>query len=251
MTIAAGTLFACLATLAAPQDDKNLQSAIQKFKEEYYKVGAKDDDKITAINYLAQHRHEKVVKVLAPLMSEAPPMVRMIAARALSQFTDVELAGKELLAALQAQANSGKKQSCVRIEILRALGALHFKGAGPAASKLVFDREVWIAKAAIDASGKIRVADAIAPLIKALGRIEGKDGDAEVTIDPLDGLIEGYGKNDFFKTDSRTAKHPTEREVLRAPILAALQSITKQTFASSKDWDTWWAKNKATFVVVE
>src|SRR6185369_17751022 len=115
----------------------------------------------------------------------------------------------------------------------------------------VQDREVWIAKAAIDASARIRVADAVAPLVKALSRIEGKDGDSEVTVDPLDGLIEGYGKNDFFKQDARVTKRPTERELLRAPILAALQSITKQAFTSGKEWETWWSKNKSTFVVVD
>src|SRR6185295_12046502 len=143
-------------------------TAIQKFKDDYYKIGAKEDDKINAVNYLSQHRHEKVVRVLSPLLSEAPPAVRMITARALSNFNDVDLAGRELLNALQAGSNAGKKLSCVRIEMLRALGALHYKGAGGAAAKLIQDREVWIAKAAIDASGRIRVADAIAPLIKAL-----------------------------------------------------------------------------------
>jgi len=251
VTIAAGALIACLVTLATPQDEKNILTAVQKFKEDYYKAGAKDDDKINAVNYLSQYRHEKVVRVLAPLLSEAPPAVRMIAARALSNFHDVDLAGRELLNALNAGANSGKKQSCVRIEILRALGTLHFRGAGGAAAKLVQDREVWIAKAAIDASARIRVADAVAPLVKALSRIEGKDGDSEVTVDPLDGLIEGYGKNDFFKQDARVTKRPTERELLRAPILAALQSITKQAFTSGKEWEAWWAKNKSTFVVVD
>src|SRR6185436_434796 len=106
-------LFACLATLTVPQDN-NLQSTIQKFREDYYKVGAREDDKIQAVNYLSQHRCEKVVRVLAPLLSEAPPGVRMMTARALANFCDVDLAGRELANALQAQANSGKKLSCVR-----------------------------------------------------------------------------------------------------------------------------------------
>jgi hypothetical protein len=250
VTIAAGTLFACLATLAGPQDN-NIPGAIQKFKDDYYKAGAKEDDKIAAVNYLAQHHNEKIARVLAPLLSEGSPAVRMITARALSNFCDVDLAGRELLAALQSQANSGKKQCCVRIEILRALGALHYKGAGSVTAKFVQDREVWVAKAAIDASARIRVSDAVAPLIKALGRIEGKDGDAEVTVDPLDGVIEGYSKNEFFKQDPRLAKRSSERELLRAPVLAALESITKQSFTSAKDWDSWWAKNKSTFVVVD
>ena len=249
--LASGALICLLALAGDTQDDKTFEPSLKKFHDDYYKVGAKDDEKINAVNYLAQYRHEKVVRALSPLLSEAPPCVRMIAARALSNFHDVDLAGRELLNALNAGANSGKKQSCVRIEILRALGALHFRGAGGTAAKLVQDREVWIAKAAIDASARIRVADAVAPLVKALSRIEGKDGDSEVTVDPLDNLIEGYGKNDLFKQDARVTKRPTERELLRAPILAALQSITKQAFTSGKEWETWWSKNKSTFVVVD
>ena len=72
-----------------------------------------------------------------------------------------------------------------------------------------------------------------------------------MSIDPLDSLIEGYGKNDLFKQDARLTKRPSERELLRAPILAALQSITKQSFASGKEWEAWWSKNKSTFAVVD
>jgi hypothetical protein len=30
-----------------------------------------------------------------------------------------------------------------------------------------------------------------------------------------------------------------------------LNAITKQSFPVSKDWDTWWSKNKATFRVAD
>ncbi|MBI3855419.1 MAG: hypothetical protein HY293_06985 [Planctomycetes bacterium] len=251
MTLAAGTLIGFLATLASPQDDKALQSAIRKFQEDYYKLGAREDDKISAINYLAQHHHEKIVRVLSPLVSEGSLSVRMITARALSQFSGIDLAGKELLSSLQAQANSGKKMSAVRIEILRALGALRYKPAAADIVKLIPDREVWVAKAAIDAIGKIRVAEAVAPLIKALSRIESKEGDAEVTVNPLDDLIEGVSKGNLYRTDARQPKRPTERELLREPLQTALQSITKQSCGGAKDWDAWWSKNKATFSVTD
>lgn len=250
MTLAAGALIGFLTTLATPQDDqKHIQSAIRKFKEDYHKPGAREDDKIAAVNYLAQYKHEKIVKVLGSLMVEAPPSVRMIAARALSHFTEVDAAGRELAAALQAQPRNVKNISAVRIEILRALGALRCKPAGGAVSKLVNDRAVWIAKAAIDATGKIRISEAIYPLIKALQRIEGREGDAEVTVDPLDDLVEGVSKGDLFKSDPRQPKRPTERELLREPILKSLESITKQTFTSSREWDVWWGRNKMTFQV--
>jgi PBS lyase HEAT-like repeat len=246
VTVAAGTLIGILAFWASPQDDKTFLPAIKKFREEYYKVGAKDDDKIAAVNYLAQHRHERIVFELTPLLTEASLPVRMITARMLSQFTQVEAAPKELLNGLKSQANSGKKQSCVRIEILRALGNLRYKPAAAEVAKLVEDREVWVAKAAIDACGRIRAQEGIDPLLKALRRLEGTMGDSEVH--PLDDILEGVSRTSLLKPDSNQ-KRPTERDVLKQPILMALNAITKQNFSASKEWETWWSKNKATFRV--
>jgi HEAT repeat protein len=249
VTFTAGTLLGFLALFSSPQDDKAFQSAIKKFQEDYYKVGAKDDEKIAAVNYLAQHHHEKIVKVLAPLLIEGSLPVRIMIARSLAQFAGIDAAARELLSGLQAQANSGKKQGAVRIEILRALGALRYKPAAPEVGKLVGDKEVWVAKAAIDASSRIRFQEAIPLLIKALSRIEGKEGDSEVTANPLEGIVEGVDAGSLFKPDPRQPKRPSERELLKGPIQGALQSITKQSFASAKEWESWWAKNKATFKV--
>jgi hypothetical protein len=242
------TLLSVLAFCPSPQDEKAFLPAIKKFRDEYYKPGAKDDDKIAAINYLAQHRHERIVAELSPLLTEASLPVRMITARMLAQFSSVDTAPRELLNSLKAQANSGKKQACVRIEILRALGNLRYKPAAAELARMVEDREVWVAKAAIDASGRIRGHEAIEPLLKALRRIEGVAGDVEVF--PLDDIIESVSRGSILKPDPKQ-KRPTERDVLREPILAALNAITKQSFPASKEWDTWWSKNKATFRVPE
>jgi len=248
VTLTTGTLFSILAFWTSPQDDKTFLPAIKKFREEYYKVGAKDDDKIAAINYLAQHRHERIVAELTPMLTEASLPVRMITARMLAQFSGVEAAPRELLNGLRSTANSGKKQTCVRIEILRALGNLRYKPATVEVAKMVEDREVWVAKAAIDACGRIRAQEAIDPLLKALRRIEGAAGYSEVY--PLDEILEGVSRGSLLKPDPNQ-KRPTERDVLKQPILSALNSITKQSFPASKDWDSWWSKNKATFRVPE
>ena len=247
MTLSA-TLLGILALCSSPQDDKAFLPAIKKFREDFYKAGAKDDDKIAAISYLAQHRHERIVAELTPLLTDASLPVRMITARMLSQFSGVDAAARELLNSLRSPANSGKKLACVRIEILRALGNLRYKPAAAEVAKLVEDREVWVAKAAIDACGRIRAQEAIDPLLKALRRIEGIAGDCEVN--PLDDILEGVSHKSIFKPDPKQ-KRPTEREVLKEPILTALSSITKESFPVSKDWDGWWLKHKATFRVPE
>ena len=248
MTLTAGALIGLLALV---QDAKDIQPAILKFTQDYYKSGADLDDKISAVNYLANHRHEKVVRVLSPLLTEASIPVRIMVARAFSRFCTIDLAAKELLNGLHSQANSGKKQTAVRIEILRALGDLRYKPAAGSLARFVEDKEVWVAKAAIDASGKLKTADAIPPLIKTLHRIEGKEGDAEITVNPLEGILEGVDVGGLFKRDPREPKRPSVREMLREPIIDSLKKLTGQSYTAAKDWDTWWQKNRATFKLPE
>ena len=251
MTLAAGAFIGLLALVGNPQDDTTFQPALKKFQHDYYKVGAKDDEKIFAVNTLAQYKHERIVKVLAPLLMEASLAVRVMTARALAQFSGVDAAPREMLTALQSQANWGKKQAAVRIELLRGLGALHYKAGASEIARFVDDKEIWVAKAAIDAAGRIRMQEAIDPLIKALRRIEGREGDAEISLSPLDDIL-GDLRGNLLKPDPRQQqKRPSEREFLKAPILAALQSITKQTHTVAKDWESWWTKNKSTFRVME
>lgn len=249
MTLTAGAFIGILSFLGSPQDGRDLQPSINKFTQDYYKAGADEDDKISAVNYLVLHRHERIVRVLAPLLTEACLSVRIMVARGFSQFTSVDLAGRELLTALHHQANSGKKQSAVRIEILRALGDLRYKAAAPGIAKMVQEKDVWVAKAAIDACGKVRTKDSIPMLIKALHRIEGKEGDAEITVNPLEDVLEGVGAGSLFKPDPREPKRPSQRQLLKDPILGSLRKLTGQGYSAAKDWDGWWQKNKSTFRV--
>lgn len=253
MSLTAGALIGFLSLFTPPQNDSTFDLPLKKFQEDFYRRGAKDDDKIAAMRALAQYRHERIVKVLAPLLTESTLAVRVMTARELGLFGGVEAAPRELLAALRSPANAGKKESMVRIEILRGLGALKYQAAAPDVVKLVEDKEVWVAKAAIDAAGKIRTADAMTPLIKSLQRIEGRNGDAETTLNPFDELFPEFPTTSgLLKPDARqTAKKPSEREVLKAPILAALQNISRQTFESAKEWDTWWTKRKGNFRLAE
>jgi len=236
-----------------PPDDTTFQPALKRFQADYYKLGAKDDEKILAVRALAQYHHEKIVRALAPFLTEAPLQVRLMTARELGQFAGVEAAPKELYAALKSPANAGKHEAAVRIEILRGLGALHYAPAAADIARLVEDKEVWVAKAAIDAAGRVRAPEAMAALIKSLRRLESKNGDAEVSINPLDEMFpEMPTTTTLLRPDARqTAKRPSEREVLKAPILAALQLITHQTWETSKDWDTWWTKRKGNFKLPE
>lgn len=251
MVLTAAMLVGWVLLSLPPQDEKAIPLAIKKFQHDFSRPGAGDDEKINAVQYLAQIHHDQVVKALGPLLTTDSLAVRIMVARTFSQFAGVEEAPKELLAALQAQANSGKKWSAVRIEILRGLGALAYKPAAAEVGRLISDREVWVAKAAIDACRRIRFEEAVPLLIKALTRVEGKEGDAELSVNPLDDLVEGLGVKSLFKPDERQTKKPNERDFLKEPLQTALQAVTRQTFQSSKDWERWWQKNRTNFKVVQ
>jgi hypothetical protein len=249
----AGALFGLLAWPIPPQDDPTFQPAIKTFQDEYTKRKANDEDRILAMRALAQYHHEHIVRVLSPLLTEATIPVRIMTARELGKFTGVDAAGRELLAALRSPANAGKDKAPIRIEALRALGALRYAPASGDTAKLVEDRDVWVAKAAIDASGRIRTPEAMTPLIRALHRIESRNGDAESSLNPFDDLFpEMPTAGTLLKPDARqTAKRPSERDVLKEPLLAALQSITRQNWESARDWETWWTKRKNSFRLPE
>ena len=187
--------------------------------------------------------------MLHPLLTEASIGVRIKVARGFSQFAGIDLAGRELQTALHHQANSGKKQSAVRIEILRALGDLRYKPAAIGICRMIEEKDVWVAKAAIDASSKVRAGEPIPALIKALHRIEGKEGDAEISVNPLEDVLEGVDAGSLFKPDAREPKRPSTRQLLKDPILGSLRKLTGQGFTAAKDWDGWWQKNKSTFRV--
>ena len=253
MSLTAGALFGLLTWFGPPQDDPTFQPAIRTFKEDYAKRGSRDDEKIMAVRALAQYHHDRIVAVLAPLLTEAPLAVRVMTARELAKFAGVDAAGRELLAALKSPSNAGKKEAPVRIEILRGLGTLKCSAASGDVAKLVEDREVWVAKAAIDASGAIRSLEAMTPLIRALLRIESKSGDSESSLNPFDSLFpEMPTASSLLRPDARqTAKRPSEREVLKEPILAALKGITHENWESARDWDGWWTKRRAGFRLPE
>src|SRR5579863_966763 len=153
--IQAGAFIGLLFLAGGAQDDPALSPALKRFQEEYYRPGAKDDERISAVNALAQIKHERIVKVLAPLLCESSLAVRIMTARALGQFSGIEAAPRELQTALLSTANAGKKPAAVRIEILRSLGLLRYLPAAAEIYRAIDDKEVWVAKAAIDAAGRL------------------------------------------------------------------------------------------------
>jgi hypothetical protein len=230
------------------QDDPVVESALRKFQEDYYRSSAQEEEKIAAVLALSQIKHDRTARVLSPLMIKASLSVRIVVARELGKYQGAGAAVDGLQAALRAHENQKKPTIGVRIMALRSLGELKAKHAASDVDELISDKELWVAKAAVDASGKIRARSSIEPLIRTLHRIEGPQGAAELAMDPLIEDLHGVTLRGMIR-DSVVNKPRSERELLSDPIHAALQSITHCEISGAKAWEVWWAKNKKTFVV--
>lgn len=251
MKLAAGAFSFALALSLHAQEDAALKQAVRKFNDDFYRNGAKLDEKIASVVELARFRSPSVVKALSPLLGRETLQVRIVVARELARFQDVDGAGDALLGALRSRANAGSKMSQVRIMALRGLGELKMRGAAADVDRLIEDKEVWIAKAAVDAAGKVRVRTSVAPLLHALRRIEGPSGTNALSVNPLEAEFPEVTVQNILKEEVLQSKPKTERELLREPIQAALKSITQHAFATVKEWEAWWAKSKATFQVAD
>lgn len=215
-------------------DAKAAEEALEKFKAEYKGDAS---NRISAVTGLAQVQHEKTLLKLGNiLMGDPESSVRIAAARAIGTWKENKSkAAAVLMNALGPNANEPE----VRVEIFKALGALEDPLPLPVVHRTFKDKEVKVAKAAIECAGEIRSRDSIKLLIDYLEDMERKrntgTGGGSVA-----GLHIPGGGDD---PQTRRAK-----ELIPA-LTKALQSITLERYSDAKDWEVWWKRNEATFKV--
>ena len=246
---ASGTLL-CLLLGAALQDGKAVDSAIQKFKSDYYRAGVREEDRVQAVNALAARRCEKVAQVLAPYLTVSPVPVRIVTARHLAGFSGIAGVDDDLVSALLHPRNNGQRG--VQVTILQVLGTLRAAGAAEAVSRLVESPDVWVAKAAIEAAGKIRSGIPVDALVRTLVRLDGASGDRDAFLDVFGGELPTMSPLQIALRDAAAkdgARRKNVRDVLREPLRTALKSITRLDFSGVREWKEWWRTHKRTFSV--
>jgi hypothetical protein len=249
--LAAGFFVVLLALPAHTGEEAALQDALRKFSDDFAR-GPGNDERIAAIRTLCQFKSERVVKTLSPSLTKGTLQVRMAVAHELGAFPGIPVASEALVGALRSYESSGKNTDGIRIHALRSLGQLRSKDSAAEVDKLILDKSHWVQKAAIDAAGLIRVKCSIEPLIRALRRIEGPDGNGQIAVNPLLDEMPPVSLAGIVKQQIvEQARPKSERDVLAEPILTSLKSITRANFGTAKDWEGWWSKNKPTFKVPE
>lgn len=225
--IATALLFPAL----AGGDEKAADEAIALFKAAYRNPSA--PARAAAVTELAKTRHEKVVKHLAPLVSADANPVRIEAAKGLGTFADFKKQVTPLLLASLGGPNT--KEPEVQAAIYEALGNLDDNAALPAIHRAFEDKDAKVAKAALAAAGMIRSVSSVDVIIDLMKKLE-KHADTDSS--------GGFGR---FGGGTDPNKERA-KEVLPACI-KAMQAITKEKWTTSKEWQIWWTKYKATFKI--
>jgi hypothetical protein len=247
---ASGALLFLLVGAVPLQDGAAVDSAVRKFKSDYYRAGVREEDRVVAVGALAAHRCGKVARVLAPYLTKSPVSVRIVTARHLAGFSGIEGVEENLLSALLHYRNNGQRG--VQVTVLQALGTLRASCAAEAVSRLVESPDIWVAKAAIEAAGKIRSASSVDSLVRALVRLDGPCGDKDAFLDPFEGELPATGLLQIALREAALKdrkRRISQRAVLREPMRAALKYITKLDFSGVKEWQEWWRAHKRNYVV--
>jgi HEAT repeat protein len=228
-----GFLLAGLLAARAADDNKDAEEAMQRFKKGMANPSA--PARAAAAADLARTPFEKAAVALGGLLgSEADP-VKIAAAEGLGNFKDYKkVATPLLLAGLNANAKDPK----VMEAIFKGLGKLDDESSLATIHQYFDDKEADIAKAALMSAAEIRNVSSIDFMITLMKKYEKIDEQAKK------GGGGGYG----VPYGGQDPKGKLAKDVLPT-IIKALQAITHEKWATTKEWEIWWNRYKATFKV--
>jgi len=243
--------------LAQPQDteeDKAARAAVRALAEAL-KDGTRNDadGRRTAVLKAGETKHWIVARALGDVLLSGTEGDRTAAARALGGLAGVGNATDVLVAGLRADSN--KKRSDVRIEILQSLAKLAGKDALPAVHPLVKDDDAFVARQAIITLPKYKNPPSIKVLIDWLMTVERPpDNSSKLDLDFNLGMVELPDFDQFeyplWNFELRLSVDDQQRirhAVLLDPLLKTLTSATGQKFKTYKEWSGWWRREGGSF----
>jgi HEAT repeat protein len=129
-----------------------------------------------------------------------------------------------------------KDNAGICVVLLKALGQFADRNGAPAVAKALDCNEVAVATEACTVSAKLKDPLVIDELIKLLK--EAEQADAPYV---RGGNRAGGGGN----RNATIVENP--KKALREPAKNALQSATGKSFASGREWQTWWSANRSSW----
>ncbi|HZE95945.1 MAG TPA: HEAT repeat domain-containing protein [Planctomycetota bacterium] len=233
-----GFLFAGLLQAWAADDTEEVKEALAKFKKAMANPSA--PARAAAAADLSRTPSDKTAVTLGSLLGGEADAVKIAAAEGLGNFKDhKKVATPLLLSALNANAKEPKVMEAV----FKGLGKLDDDAALSTIHNYFDDKDALVANAAIMSAAEIRSASSMDPLISLMKKYEKIEEQAKK------GGGGGYGGvNVPYAGDD--PKNKLAKDVLPT-IIKALQKIANEKWATTKEWEIWWNKNKATFKIAK
>jgi len=220
-------------------DDKEAEEAMQRFKKGMANPSA--PARAAAAADLARTPFEKGAVALGNLLGSDADAVRIAAAEGLGNFKDFKkVATPLLLAGLNANAKEPKVQEA----IFKGLGKLDDESSLGTIHQYFDDKDSTVAKAAILAAGEIRAVSSMDPLVNLMKKYEKIEEQAK-----KGGGSGGYGGYNV-PGGGDDPKVKLAKDVLPT-IIKGLQMIAQEKWATAKEWEIWWNKNKGTFKIAK
>jgi len=223
---------AILLVLALAVGDPDAE-ALEKFKNDYK---AKDvAARATAVEELAKTSSPKVCLRLGALLGADGPEVRVAAAKGLALQRDDK---KHAIPFLLNGASANAKDPVVLTAIVTSLGSFREEAAAAEVNRLVHSSNLDLAKAAVEAAGKIQSAGSFDVLIKEMK-------DCDDVLKPRDQGNPSFG-NDVTRMGTGDAAVAVRDRAtkLKPELVKALREMSKVVCQDTKDWEEWWKENR-------
>jgi HEAT repeat protein len=214
-------------------DDAAVKEALERFKTSM--KGATPAAQASAIQELSRTPHESTFKQIAPFLMGGAKEARAAAGRGLGNFADYKkLATPALMNALNAGPNA--RDYDVQAAIYEGLGKLADPTSADTVHKGFRHEQVKVAKAALACAGSMRLKESMEPLIELL-----KDIDKWIAKKQA-----GPYRDEKGSPGDESAGKARLDDIQKA-VIKAVQDITKEKWTTTKEWQIWWDKHKATF----
>jgi hypothetical protein len=226
-----------------PAKDTSVNDALEKFKKA---IKAKDVvDRVAAVVELAKTPHEKTYAMLAKLLAVDDLTVRIAAAKGMSTATGEQIRKNVNFLSKAFPGNIGEPlASAALVESMEAMQ----EGLGYAVCKAnLKSPDPNTSRAAIEAMGQIRDKSFIGPMIEHARFLEAAAREA-LNVGPNGKTVTGGGLP-YVGGTAGDPDAPKRAKVLVPLLHRALESITKESFKTVAEWQTWWKRFEADFKV--
>jgi len=226
--------------------EEEAKAKIAEFRKEL-KTCKTEGDICLALQNLGSVQHPKILEELRVWVHRPQSDICGGAAEQIGKYAKDRMAADILMTAAKS-----RKDGDGIIKCLRYAGDVGYKPIAPLFNPYFRNKSTDVAKEAVDSLGKLGCAVSVEPLIKLLREIEGTlDNTGTGGVGGLPGGLGNMpganlpgGAGGAGSPEEEMRKRQTD---LMPAVQRALKNITGERWGTSKEWDTWWRKNRGTF----